>query len=227
MVERYLRERFLVEDAFAAQCGIGSDELRALIARGLAPGPAYDVDERGNMHSLVFGTVAAPGAPAGGWFNPAATGWVAKARRVVDTHGDDAGLALETGFRDTYRNALLDIHAAEGAIPGLSRADGHFDHDAFDAQFPALWRHFLAGTFGLCVARPVDEAHIAAKETVQARLTQLTANGMRRDFTDHEKLVARALVERYAALSLPFSPAEYDRSSRKRLIDDLLPHIAA
>jgi len=69
VVERYLRERFLVEDAFSAQSGIGTDELRALIARGLAPGPAYDVDERGNMRSLVFGTVAAPAAPAGRWFD--------------------------------------------------------------------------------------------------------------------------------------------------------------
>ncbi len=227
MVDAYLREHFLVADAFAAQCGIAADELDALIGRGLAPAPAYEVDERGDMHSFVFGAIAAPGAPAGRWFHPATVNWVTKARHAFDRHGDDAAAALETGFRDNYRQALLDIHAAQGPIPGLSTADGHFDRDAFDAQFPALWRHFLAGTFGVCVARPVDEAHIAEKETVQARLTQLTANGTRRDFTASEKIVARALVERYATLSLPFSPAEYGRSSRKRLIEDMLPYFAA
>lgn len=229
MVGRYLRERFLDAPAFAGRCGIDEDALSRLIASGLAPGPSYGVDAAGTMHSLVFGAVEAPGAPAGRWFNPSMAPWVARGLATLDAHGGDfaaAVAALESSFRTGYHAALLAVHAGEGPIPGFADADGRFDETAFDAQFPSLWQHLLAGTFGLCVTDPIDEAHIAAKETVQARLTHLTGNGARRDFREAEKATVRALIERYRRLSMPFSPAEYARSSRKRLVDDLLPHVS-
>lgn len=230
MVERYLRERFLDAPALAGHCGIDEDALSRLIASGLAPGPSYDVDTAGTMRSRVFGAVEAPGAPAGRWFNPAMAPWVMRGLAALGAQGGDSAAAaaatmMEYTFRAGYRAALLAVHADEGPIPGFADADGRFDEAAFDAQFPSLWEHLLAGTFGLCVADPVDEAHIAAKETVQARLTHLTGNGARRDFSEAEKTTARALIERYRRLSTPFSPAEYARSSRKRLVDDLLPHV--
>lgn len=36
-----------------------------------------------------------------------------------------------------------------------------------------------------------------------------------------------ALIDDYAAAAMPFSPAEYARSSRKRLVDDLRPRVEA
>lgn len=230
MVERYLRERFLDAASFAAHCGIDADELSRLIASGLVPGPSYDVDDAGTMRSLVFGAVDAPGAPEGHWFNPSMRPWVARGRAALAAHDGDVDAAicvLQAEFRTAYGDALRAAHADEGPVPGFTDAEGGFDEAAFDVQFASLWQHLLGGTFGLCVANPQDEAHIVAKETVQARLTHLTGNGTRRDFDTGEAARVRGLIERYAALSMPFSPAEYARSSRKRLIDDLLPHVTA
>ncbi|MDI9239517.1 DUF6058 family natural product biosynthesis protein [Lysobacter sp. LF1] len=228
MVERYLRERFLDAPAFAARCGIDEPTLSRLIASGLAPGASYEVDDAGTMRSLVFGAVPSPGAPMGQWFNPSMAPWVARGHDSLAAHDGDVAVAaasLQARFREGYRVALQAVHAEEGSIPGFADAQGRFDDAAFDTQFPSLWQHLLAGTYGLCVAHPLDEAHIAAKETVQARLTQLTDNGSRRDFSDAERTAVRGLIARYQAVSMPFSPAEYHRSSRKRLVDDLLPHV--
>jgi len=229
MIGRYLRERFLPADAFARACGIGESELSQLIERGLVPRPAYETDGEG-IASFVFGTLPAPGVPAGRWFNPLSTHWVARAREALAARDGDAQAAselLRSDFHGRYLSALRTSHAAEGPIPGLSDEAGNFDEAAFDAQFPGVWEHFLAGTYGLCVAHPSSEAHIVAKEATQARLTQLTSNGTRREFSDSEKAAARELIARYEALSMPFSPAEYPRSSRKRLIEDMLPRVAA
>lgn len=229
MIERYLRERFLPADAFAQACGIGEAELSQLIERGLAPRPAYETDGEG-IASFVFGTLPAPGVSAGRWFNPQSTHWVARAREALASRDGDAQAAsalLRSGFRQRYLSALRASHAEQGPIPGLGDTAGNFDDAAFDEQFPGIWEHFLAGTYGLCVARPSSEAHIVAKEAAQARLTRLTANGTRHDLSDGERAAARELIARYASLSMPFSPAEYPLSSRKRLIEDMLPHVAA
>ncbi len=223
-VARYLGERFLDAASFAAHCGIELDELERLIATGVAPGASYDVDAAGTMRSLVFGAVDAPGATKGHWFNPDMQAWVMRGRAALAAHGgkvEAAVASLQADFRAGYGDALRAAHAAEGAVPGFTTVDGSFDETAFEAQFAALWQHLLGGTFGLCVAHPVDEAHIVAKEVAQARLTHVTDNGSRRDFDDAEAALVRDLLERYAALSMPFSPAEYARSSRKRLVDDL------
>lgn len=227
-VERYLHEYFLPTERFAERCGIGSAELADLIAAGIVPGPTYQVDGEGNMHSHVFGAVAAPGAPAGHWFHAHAAAWVERGRRALAENGSDrtaAAAALMQDFRDRYRNALLAEHEAYGPIPGLVDADGRFDDAAFEQQFPETWEHFLAGTFGLCVSVPDSETRIAAKEATQARLAQATANGQRRDFSPGEADAVRRLIERYVEVSMPFSPAEYPRSSRKRLVEDVLAHL--
>jgi hypothetical protein len=226
-VAAYLQERFLRADEFATRCGSSHDELSRLIALRLAPAPAYRVDATGTMHSHVFGAMAA-NAPQGEWFNPDAVNWVVHARDALAACDQDATRAnerLRCGFRERYLQALRASHAADGPVPGFGDDAGNFDEPAFDAQFPDIWAHFLAGTYGLCVAVPSDEARIVAKETAQARLTHLTANGTRRDFDEDGKAAVRELIARYQVLSMPFSPIEYPRSSRKRLVEDMLPHV--
>ena len=50
---------------------------------------------------------------------------------------------------------------------------------------------------------------------------ELTGNGSRVADTEDGKRELLALIEAYARASMPFSPAEYPYSSRKRLVDDL------
>ena len=225
-IESYLREHFLSAAQFAECCDVASDELTALVADALVPGPTYRVDAEGNMHSLAFGTIPTAGAPAGQWFNAHGANWVARARQALTAHAGDRGnaaLALKEDFHDRYRAALVAEHEAHGPIPGFVDQDNRFDFAAFEQAFPGIWKHFLAGTFGLCVSEPVSETRIAAKEATQARLTRATDNGQRRDYSPTDAEAVRRLIDRYVETSMPFSPAEYPLSSRKRLVEDVLP----
>jgi hypothetical protein len=85
----------------------------------------------------------------------------------------------------------------------------------------AFLPYFFDGTCGLCVADPSSGAGIAEKELLQERLMELTLNGSRVADTADENHKLLALIDAYARSSMPFSPAEYPRSSRKRLMDDL------
>jgi len=219
----YLVRHFLPTDIFAAHCGLTSEVLDELIAAGLAPKASYVVDPAGQLVSYVFGAMNAPGAPVGAWHAPAQAAWIQRGREALARYGqEEAPARLAADFRDRYRNALRGFHQTDGPIPTLCTASGQFDDAAYDSQFESVWTHFLAGTYGLCVADPRDESRVALKESLQCRLVESTEDGKRTHFTPEDSRRIRDLIVRFQAASMPFSPIEYPRSSRKRLADDIL-----
>lgn len=58
---------------------------------------------------------------------------------------------------------------------------------------------------------------------LQEKLTKLTANRSLASLADSSNEELIRLIDDYAESAMPFSPAEYERSSRKRLVDDLRP----
>lgn len=86
--------------------------------------------------------------------------------------------------------------------------------------------YFFNGTFGLCVADPASGAGIVRKEMLQEQLIEITANGSNPHPAHCSQAQLLQLIDDYAAAAMPFSPAEYARSSRKRLVDDLRPRVA-
>jgi hypothetical protein len=94
------------------------------------------------------------------------------------------------------------------------------------ARVESTWEHFLLGTFGLCVADPSSEAAIARKEVLQEKLTMLSDNGAKNEFSEAEARALLELIDAYAQAAMPFSPIEYAVSSRKRLVEDLSARIA-
>ena len=101
------------------------------------------------------------------------------------------------------------------------RDDASLIGDGFAARFNTAWQHFLNGTYGLCVAGPLSERAIAYKEVLQEKLIALTANGSRTDFAAKARQVVEQTIVAYAEACSSFSPLDYPRSSRKRLVDDL------
>jgi hypothetical protein len=224
-VRDYLERYFAPETAFASACGFDADGLRDLIAAGLAPAPSYVVAD-GHIASYVFGRTPTEDAPPGAWFARGSEAWVGRAQAAIAVSGREyAGARLHADFKRAYRDAMRAAHASEGAIPGFARDDGGFDDAAFECSFDAIWTHFLAGTFTLCVRDANDAPTICEKEVIQLRLVAATDNGAKRIYTATESSSIRALIARYLDASMPFSPAEYDRSSRRRLVADVLPHL--
>ena len=104
--------------------------------------------------------------------------------------------------------------------------NGEIIHDGLQSRIEKNWRQFLKGTFGLCVANPSSEKEIARKEILQEKLTFLTENGSKHANLNIDQNELIDLIDQYVSSSMPFSPIEYIRSSRKRLVDDLKEKIA-
>jgi Family of unknown function (DUF6058) len=165
-------------------------------------------------------------APQGAWFARSGDTWVRRALDAIAASGADAASArLRADFKHAYHHAMRAAHATEGPIPGFARDNGDFDDAAFERAFDTIWTHFLAGTFALCVRDATDVATICEKEIVQLRLAAATEHGAKRIFSAAEASSTRKLIARYLDASMAFSPAEYDRSSRRRLVADVLPYL--
>lgn len=201
-LKTYLQTHFVTKSALAELCEVSVERLDALIAIGAAPQPTYVCGD-GLIRSAVFGALPADTGIEGEYFRPEYVRWIQIA--------DSAPFGHE-------HEALVNALSAEMEA-ALAEASG----DGVSARIKAaeFLPFFFDGTFGLCVADPSSGAGIAKKELLQEQLVEVTGNGSRVADTDDGNRQLLSLIDAYARSSMPFSPAEYPRSSRKRLVDDL------
>jgi len=179
------------------------------------------VTKDGALRSCVFGELPAPGAKPGSYFHPAQAAWIARARLAIFGGGiEDAEARLRDRFTQRFGAALASHHRSTWRMSDSFDEGGHA-LPGLEARTASAWQHFLNGTFGLCVANPLSEAHIAHKEVLQEKLTSLSENGARTRYAPDEAAALRELIDAYALAAMPFAPPEYPLSTRKRLVDDL------
>ena len=226
-LQAYL-ERYFVEGArFARMCATSSNEMAELIRHRLIPKPSYVVADS-HVASFVFGRMRADDAAEGEYFPGAHCIWVSLARSVVA----DVGLAaaaheLERRFALNLTAALRDLNASTWRLRDCFADDGSVIADGLRTRIDSMRTHFLEGTFGLCVADPSSEALIAQKEILQEKISALSKDGAKSEFTHTEARILRDTIDAYSRAAMPFSPIEYPLSSRKRLVDDLSARLDA
>lgn len=206
-LNEYLIEHFVQKAAFAHLAGISLERLDELLAADAVPKATYKSDGR-SIVSSTFGEIEGHESVAGEYFRPECVRWTKIA--------DQAPTGLE-------RSSVLDTLVAE--LRGELASYG-FSNPEIEELIEDCVPSFFDGTFGLCVADPSGGAGIARKETLQAKLTKVTANGSNPSPEGMTRDELLQLIDDYAAAAMPFSPAEYPRSSRKRLVDDLRPIVA-
>lgn len=214
----YLARHYQTAGQFAAHCGISLNQLNELIQQQLIPEPSYTVTARGTLVSYVFGEMAAPDATPGRFFHPANCSWVALALSSIE---QGRSFEVKTRFLHNMGHELAQQNKHVFRLPDSFANDGSVLPDGLAARTELLWVHFLKGTFGLCIAHPATEAEIAQKEILQEKLSVLSEQGAKLHFSAAEKAEVLQLIEEFAAVSMPFSPIEYHRSSRKRFVEDL------
>lgn len=204
---RYLQTYFVDKPTFASLAGITIERLDVLLEACAIPKPTYTCDGH-SIHSAAFGLTHIDERLVGDYFHPECRKWVKIAGQAAEGDACDAVLAalareLDAGLRDYIS-----------------------DTDAIKEKIQGFIPYFLDGTFGLCVADPSTGMEIARKEMLQERLTSLTESGSNPAPEGIGKDALLQLIDAYAGSAMPFSPAEYARSSRKRLVDDLRPLVA-
>jgi hypothetical protein len=227
-LDHYLAQHYLNEAQLLAAAAIGGDHLAALIGEQLVPAPSYVVSDQGTVTSFVFGEMAAPGSAPGRYFHPSQAVWLARAREVLATcSAHEARIRLEETFRANFAAALATLNLATWRLVDSFDDSGAPIAAGLEARLESAWMFFLNGTFALCVANPVSEAHIALKEVLQEKLKEQSENGCKLVYSAHEAAALRELIDAYAAAAMPFSPVEYALSSRKRLVEDLRSRLDA
>lgn len=221
-LNRYLARHYLSEAQLAAAAAIGIDEHDALIRDRLVPAPSYVVSDSGTVCSFVFGEMRAPGSQPGRYFHPSQLTWIARARAAIASAGlAGAESRLKEQFSTNFAAALATLNQTTWRLRDSFDDTGLPIVEGLLARTDTAWKYFLNGTFGLCVANPSSEAHIAHKEVLQEKLTQLSENGKKHKYPPTELIAMHDLIDAYAAAAMPFSPIEYALSSRKRLVEDL------
>jgi len=206
-LKTYLQKHFVDKPTFASLLSITIERLEQLIAAKAVPEPTYICD--GNtISSTVFGVIETEESIYGDYFRPECSRWVKIADQAAPGQERDAVFSvlsheLELGLRDYFKEPEIIEKKIQDFLP-----------------------YFLNGTFGLCIADPSSGTSIARKEVLQHQLTELTENGSNPSPKATSKSELLQLIDDYAISSMPFSPAEYERSSRKRLVDDLRPAVA-
>lgn len=227
-LNHYLAKHYLNELQLAKAGAMRINELDTLIRDRLIPAPSYVVTGAGTLCSHVFGDMAAPGATPGRYFHPSQLVWITLARHAIATNaGRDVETFLRERFIARYAAALATLSLTTWRLRDSFNDDGAPIADGLDARTNSAWSYFLNGTFALCVANPVSEAHIAYKEVLQEKLTQQSENGSKTAFPAQQVQRMHELIDAYAAATMPFSPIEYPLSSRKRLVEDLRANIRA
>lgn len=206
LLKTYLQKHFVDKPAFVSLLGISIERLDQLIAAKAVPQPTYVCD--GNtISSAVFGVIETEESIYGDYFRPECSRWVKIADQAAPGQERDAVLSvlsheLELGLQDYFKEPEIIEKKIQDFLP-----------------------YFLNGTFGLCIADPSSGTGIARKEVLQHKLTVLAENGSNPSPEAMPKSELLQLIDDYALSSMPFSPAEYQRSSRKRLVDDLRPKV--
>lgn len=205
-LKTYLQKHFVDKPTFVSLLGITIERLDQLIAAKAVPEPTYVCD--GNtISSAVFGVIETEESIYGDYFRPECSRWIKIADQAALGKERDAVFSvlsheLELGLRDYFKEPEIIEKKIQDFLP-----------------------YFLNGTFGLCIADPSSGTSIARKEVLQHQLTELTENGSNPSPEAMSKSELLQLIDDYAMSSMPFSPAEYQRSSRKRLVDDLRPAV--
>lgn len=217
-LDLYLQDNYLSAEQLASACDISIDELNELIRLRLVPEPSYVVTEQATVKSYVFGEMNAPDSTPGSYFHPGNRTWIELARRSEFRHDEEA---IKRRFEREFTDTLVELNATTWRLSDSFSDNGEIVGTGLRSRLDAAWEHFLKGTFGLCVANPTSASEIARKEILQEKLSSLTANGSKHVFAGSELDTVLALIDDYAASSMPFSPIEYPHSSRKRLVDDM------
>jgi hypothetical protein len=214
-VQSYLDRHFVSLEQLAPAAGETPSAARDLVEAGCVPRPSYVVSGDGALATAVFGRLPGSAQLPGDYYPPAGAAWIRRAARIRAQAGGDlleAAAAVSHTFIARYREALreFDDDTDQG------------DVDALAGEVEGTITHWRSGTYGVCTRHPVDERAIARKQVAQLRLARLANDGHRSAFSQVEVAKLREAMAEYDAAAMPFSPANYPQSSRKRLVDDVL-----
>jgi len=214
-LQHYLDQYFVSANELCLSAGISPERFVQGVAQNVIPKPSYRVTADAKLHSCAFGVFDDVSAREGEYFSPANAVWIRQFEQALQRGDEPSQL-----FAQHYWSALAQVDALLRPHSDLFAGDG-IDEQPAASRLTALRGHFLNGVFGVCVVQPDNMLQILRKELSQDALTRLTENGQKRHYRSDERDQLLPIMAIYDQVTMPFSPPEYLRCSRKRLLDDI------
>lgn len=220
-MKAYLNKYYRTQHQLATDCSISVNELMSLVSEGLVPQPSYAVTSNGVFISKVFGEFTVENLDEAKYFHPTTKHWVSLA--LQESKGKtrlDAVEKLKRQFKANFRDSLAKLDQTTFRLADSFSDSGDPIDSSLEQRTERAWSSFQKGIFGLCVADPSSEYLIAEKEVLQEALSfhhqEFTAGKV----TERNKVEILGLIADYERAAMPFSPLEYPKSSRKKLVED-------
>ncbi len=200
---RYLNANFFSQKQLLAVSGLGAAELADLQSRAMMPAPSYKLLTDVECESY-FGHHAEQARVE--YYAKGYASWIGSLQALA-SEADSMRV-----FSERYRARLHQLSQV-----GMSSAHVRF-HAGLDEHLVEEWRHFLAGTYGLCTRTGLPE-DIASKAVAAAIIEDIIENTSVQALTPRARVCLTLAVDLLDTASTQFAPHEKARSSRHRLID--------
>ena len=221
-LDAYLRDRYVTIESLAAETGLDTETLEELIETGCMPGPSYVRRERDELFAHVNGdpdTLSVRTVER--HFAKDVIAWVKQIQpRLKEMAPETLAPILKSELRDAFRRGLEAHGAVDIGYRGIITPDGGIDENSIADHFEDhIWHNWRKGTWGICVYGSEDMFNVARKTIAVQRLKLLTQDGTKQTYTPDEARDVRAALAEYEAIVPPFSPHDYDQTSRAHLVD--------
>ena len=219
MLQDYFDRHYITRIELLARLEIATQELDDALTVGMLPACSYRV-QSGTASTVIFGGHPAPDCREGEYFAPSVTAWYRKSRRLLgDTNAQDQPVSER--LRQDFVAGYIES-ASTNALFRASYAALLAEPQALERMANDTWGHHCRGTYGVCVIAPDSFERIQFKQAAVKRLAEFTNDGVRSTYSAEEKAELLRLIKSYNDVTMPFSPADYPKSSRKRLVDDVM-----
>ncbi len=218
----YMNEFFIEENRLALTFKISRSQLLRYIETGAIPNYSYHIINCNLVETTVFGKLKIDQGIPGKYYSKSVQHWFTKALKVIELYPtDQIGEQLQNEFQLEYSQHIKQLLQFKQLFPELFDDKGIFIESLLKKKAAQTCSEHLSGAYGVCVVNPNSVSAIIEKQIAVRRLTSVTENGNKQKFSDQQQTEFLRAAERFDQVAMPFSPADYPHSSRRRLLDDI------
>ena len=219
---QYMDKYFVEEKKLADTLKISTSQLLKYTELGVIPSYSYHIISEDWVETVVFGKLQIEQGIPGKYYSKSVQHWFNNAQKVVEhCPSDQIREQLQNQFQLEYSQQIKQLPKLTQLLPDLFDDHGILLEALLKNKAEQTWNDHLSGSYGLCVVKPSSVSAIIEKQIAVRRLANATENDNKQKFNSAQQAEFLMAAEKFDQVAMPFSPADYPLSSRKRLLDDI------
>ena len=220
-VLKYLSENYVTIEQLALATSISCDELESMVAAEIIPCASYRFLSKAQIFSNLSERWEDVETKEIQFYPLGIIKWV---KMAVGYYREQANGEIYLKFEEEFIRALVKRPANVYGFSDLFSPELCLERAKLEAR--KKWMSMMRGIFGICIKGEISADAIVRKGIAVERVAKLTDDGAKVHLEESNRaLLVEALME-FDQIVSNFGPHDWERSSRKRLFDDLVPRFA-